>query len=75
MISLNRAEHALQCGVCNEKEGVAPEQMKNEQSLRVQTARMREDHSTCEQYQHNPARAQAERHFTVQMRALLRGIS
>jgi hypothetical protein len=74
VISLNRGERALECGVCGERDGISLDGMKNEQHLRTLTARMREDHSTCEQYQHNPARAQAERHYTVQMRALLRGI-
>jgi hypothetical protein len=73
VISLNRRESALECSVCKEQEGVTDTQMKHEQEIRVMTARMQEDHSTCEEYADNPARAQAERQYTVRMRALMRG--
>ena len=73
MISLNRRDSALECRVCQEQEGLTAQQMNNEQTVRAHTATMREEHGICEQFAHNPARAQAERQYTVRMRALLRG--
>jgi 5-methylcytosine-specific restriction endonuclease McrA len=73
MISLDQRERALECTVCGEKQGISLVSMMNERDLGALTERMREDHASCEQHAHNPARAQAERQYTLRMRALLRG--
>jgi hypothetical protein len=71
VIVLDQRDQALTCSSCGEQEGITPREMANEAVLAVRTSRMADQHAGCEKWAHNPARAKAERGYTVRMRALL----
>ena len=71
MIVLDQRNEALTCSSCGEQEGITPREMASDAVLAVRTSHMADEHAACEKWQGNPARAKAERMYTVRMRALL----
>lgn len=68
MIVHDVREQAIECAICGGQEGVDERSLRNQAALTIRMGQMAEDHRACEKWAGQPARAKAERAYTIRMR-------